>query len=143
MMAGRRAAARRCSPSPGSSQIWHVYVLAFVFGIGSAFDAPARQSFVSEMVGPDDLTNAVGLNSATFNVARILGPALAGLLIGALGGGVAATGWVILINAVSLRRGDLAAAAHGHRAAAHRRAARRGTRACSARASATSAASPR
>ena len=57
------------------------------FGIGSAFDAPARQSFVSEMVGPDDLTNAVGLNSASFNAARIVGPALAGLLIGALGGG--------------------------------------------------------
>ena len=58
----------------GAAQIWHVYVLAFVFGIGSAFDAPARQSFVSEMVGPDDLTNAVGLNSASFNPARILGP---------------------------------------------------------------------
>ena len=71
----------------GVAQIWHVYVLAFVFGIGSAFDAPARQSFVSEMVEPDDLTNAVGLNSAAFNVARIVGPALAGLLIGALGGG--------------------------------------------------------
>ena len=42
-------------------------MLAFVFGIGSAFDAPARQSFVSEMVDPDDLTNAVGLNSAAFN----------------------------------------------------------------------------
>ncbi len=53
------------------------------------------------MVGPDDLTNAVGLNSATFNAARILGPGLAGLMIGALGGGVEATGWVILINAVS------------------------------------------
>ena len=64
-----------------------VYVIAFLFGIGSAFDAPARQSFVSEMVGPDDLTNAVGLNSATFNTARIIGPALAGLMIGALGGG--------------------------------------------------------
>jgi predicted MFS family arabinose efflux permease len=53
------------------------------------------------MVGPDDLTNAVGLNSATFNVARILGPGLAGLMIGALGGGAEATGWVILINAAS------------------------------------------
>ncbi|NYD40684.1 MFS transporter [Nocardioides panaciterrulae] len=85
----------------GVAQTWHVYVLAFVFGIGSAFDAPARQSFVSEMVGPDDLTNAVGLNSATFNVARIAGPGLAGLMIGALGGGARATGWVILINALS------------------------------------------
>ena len=85
----------------GVAQTWQVYVIAFVFGIGSAFDAPARQSFVSEMVGPDDLTNAVGLNSATFNVARIAGPGLAGLMIGALGGGVSATGWVILINAAS------------------------------------------
>jgi MFS family permease len=85
----------------GVAQTWHVFVIAFVFGIGSAFDAPARQSFVSEMVGPDDLTNAVGLNSATFNVARILGPGLAGLMIGALGGGAEATGWVILINAAS------------------------------------------
>jgi predicted MFS family arabinose efflux permease len=53
------------------------------------------------MVGPDDLTNAVGLNSAAFNVARIMGPGLAGLMIGALGGGVEATGWVIAINAAS------------------------------------------
>jgi MFS family permease len=83
------------------AEVWHVYLIAFLFGIGSAFDAPARQSFVSEMVGPDDLTNAVGLNSATFNTARIIGPALAGLMIGALGGGAQATGWVILINALS------------------------------------------
>ncbi|HSK33500.1 MAG TPA: MFS transporter [Propionicimonas sp.] len=85
----------------GTVEVWHVYVLAFTFGVGSAFDAPARQSFVSEMVEPDDLSNAVGLNSASFNAARIAGPALAGLLIGAFGGGVAATGWVILLNAVS------------------------------------------
>ena len=76
-------------------------MLAFVLGTAAAFDAPARQSFVSEIVGPDDLTNAVGLNSASFNAARIVGPALAGLLIAALGGGVVATGWVILVNAVS------------------------------------------
>lgn len=85
----------------GAAQVWQVYVIAFLFGIGSAFDAPARQSFVSELVGPDDLTNAVGLNSATFNAARIMGPGLAGLMIGALGGGASATGWVILINALS------------------------------------------
>ena len=94
-------------------------MLAFVLGIGSAFDAPARQSFVSEIVDPDDLTNAVGLNSASFNAARIVGPALAGLLIAALGGGAAATGWVILINAVSYAAPILAAAAHGHRACSH------------------------
>jgi MFS family permease len=85
----------------GVAQSWHVYVLAFLFGIGSAFDAPARQSFVSEIVGPDDLTNAVGLNSASFNLARMIGPALAGVLIAALGSGVPATGAVILVNAVS------------------------------------------
>ncbi|KQP66302.1 MFS transporter [Nocardioides sp. Leaf285] len=85
----------------GAAQTWHVFVLAFLFGIGSAFDAPARQSFVSEMVGRDDVTNAVSLNSAAFNTARIAGPGLAGLMIGALGGGARATGWVILVNAVS------------------------------------------
>ena len=58
------------------------------------------------MVEPDDLPNAVGLNSASFNLARMIGPALAGLLIASLGSGVAATGWVILLNAAQLRRGD-------------------------------------
>jgi MFS family permease len=85
----------------GAVQLWHVYVLALVLGIASAFDAPARQSFVSELVDGDDLTNAVGLNSASFNAARLVGPAVAGVMIAALGGGVVATGWVILINAVS------------------------------------------
>ncbi len=85
----------------GTVQIWHVYVLALVLGTAAAFDAPARQSFVSEMVEPADLTNAVGLNSASFNAARIVGPAIAGVAIAALGGGVAATGWVILVNGLS------------------------------------------
>jgi MFS family permease len=85
----------------GHAEVWMVYALAFTFGIAAAFDAPTRQSFVSEMVGRDDLTNAVGLNSASFNTARLLGPALAGLLIGLLGGGATASGWVILINGVS------------------------------------------
>ncbi|MEQ6903620.1 MFS transporter [Nocardioides sp. YIM 152588] len=100
----------------GHAQTWHVYALALAFGVGSAFDAPARQAFVSEMVGPDDVTNAVGLNSAAFNTARLIGPALAGLLIGVLGGGMTATGWVILLNALSylaviaqLERMDVAA----------------------------------
>src|SRR5215210_4480239 len=83
------------------AHVWHVYVLAFLFGVGTAFDAPARQSFVIEMVGRDLLPNAVGLNSASFNVGRIIGPAVAGLLIAALGSGVQATGAVILINAAS------------------------------------------
>jgi MFS family permease len=85
----------------GVVEVWQVYILAFTFGVGSAFDAPARQSFVSEMVEPDDLSNAVGLNSASFNAARVAGPALAGLLIGIFGGGVQATGWVILLNGLS------------------------------------------
>ncbi|MBV6727287.1 MFS transporter [Nocardioides daeguensis] len=100
----------------GVAQTWQVYLIAFVFGIGAAFDAPARQAFVSEMVGTDDVANAVSLNSAAFNAARLIGPGLAGLLIGFAGGGMRATGWVILANALSylaviaqLRRMDVAA----------------------------------
>ena len=85
----------------GVAEVWHVYVLALLLGSASAFDAPARQSFVSEIVDPVDLTNAVGLNSASFNAARLVGPGLAGVLIAAFGGGAVATGWVILLNAVS------------------------------------------
>lgn len=85
----------------GAVEAWHVYVLAFVFGVGTAFDAPARQSFVAEIVGREDLSNAVGLNSASFNTARMIGPAVAGLLIAWLGSGAEATGWVILVNAAS------------------------------------------
>jgi MFS family permease len=80
---------------------WQVYVLALLFGVGTAFDAPIRQSFVVEMVGKELLPNAVGLNSASFNLGRIVGPAVAGLLIAALGSGPTATGWVILLNALS------------------------------------------
>jgi MFS family permease len=65
----------------GSIQLWMVYGLAFLTGLANAFDNPARQAFVSEMVGEDDLTNAIGLNSAMFNGARVVGPALAGLAI--------------------------------------------------------------
>ncbi len=61
-----------------------------------AFDAPARQTFVSELVGETDLSNAVALNSTSFNAARIIGPAIAGVLIASVG-----TGWVFLINAAS------------------------------------------
>jgi len=99
----------------GAVEVWHVWVLAFLFGCGTAFDTPARQSFVVEMVGRDNLPNAVGLNSASFNIGRIAGPAAAGLLISALGSGVQATGTVIALNAVSylaviqsLRRMDIA-----------------------------------
>jgi MFS family permease len=66
-------------------QLWHVFVLAFLLGLVNAFDMPTRQAFVSEMVGPDSLLNAVSLNSAQFNVSRILGPGIAGALIWLLG----------------------------------------------------------
>ena len=80
----------------GVAQVWHVYVLVFLFGTAAAFDGPARQSFVSEMVPAGVLPNAVSLNSTTFNAARLVGPALAGVAVAAVG-----TGWVILANAVS------------------------------------------
>ena len=89
----------------GVVEPWMVYTVAFTFGVGAAFDAPARQAFVSEMVDRDDLSNAVGLNSASFNLARVVGPALSGFLIAALGSGVRATGLVILVNAVSYLAG--------------------------------------
>lgn len=85
----------------GIVQLWQVFALAFIFGIGTAFDTPARQSFVIEMVGKEDVANAVGLNSASFNIGRMIGPAIAGLMIAALGSGVSATGWVIIINGLS------------------------------------------
>jgi MFS family permease len=80
----------------GIVEAWHVYALAFLFGVGTAFDAPTRQSFVVEMVGKEELSNAVGLNSASFNAARLIGPGLAGLLIHWIG-----TGPVIIINGLS------------------------------------------
>lgn len=85
----------------GVVETWMVFTLAFCFGLGAAFDAPARQSFVSEMVDPDTLTNAVSLNSASFNLARVIGPALAGALIALLGSGIGATGVVIALNGAS------------------------------------------
>ncbi len=80
----------------GLVQLWQVYVFAFLLGCVSAFDAPARQTFVSELVVEADLSNAVALNSTSFNAARMIGPAIAGVLIAAVG-----TGWVFLINAAS------------------------------------------
>ncbi|MFD1045550.1 MFS transporter, partial [Kibdelosporangium lantanae] len=80
----------------GWVQIWQVYVLCLVFGCFVAFETPTRQSFVSEMVGSTQLTNAVALNSTSFNLARIVGPAIAGLMITWVG-----TGPVFWINAVS------------------------------------------
>jgi MFS family permease len=69
----------------GAVRLWMVYGLALLLGVATAFDMPARQSFVGEMVGPDRVANAVGLNSASFNTARVVGPAAAGLLIAVVG----------------------------------------------------------
>lgn len=69
----------------GAIKIWQIAVLAVLEGITDAFDIPARQSFVVEMVGKDDLMNAIALNSSLFNGARVFGPALAGVLIGIVG----------------------------------------------------------
>jgi MFS family permease len=80
----------------GLVQLWQVYVFAGLLGCVTAFDSPARQTFVSDLVGEDDLSNAVGLNSTSFNAARMIGPAVAGLLIASVG-----TGWVFLINGLS------------------------------------------
>jgi MFS family permease len=77
-------------------QLWHVYIFAFLLGCAAAFDAPARQTFVSELVHETHISNAVALNSTSFNAARMIGPALAGVLIAGIG-----TGWVFLLNAVS------------------------------------------
>ena len=80
----------------GFARLWHVYLFAFLLGCVSAFDSAARQTFVAELVGEQDLSNAVGLNSTSFNAARMIGPAVAGVLIAAVG-----SGWVFLINSAS------------------------------------------
>jgi len=77
-------------------ELWHVYVLAFALGLSNAFEQPARQAFVIEMVGRDDLMNAVALNSGMFNSARLIGPAIGGLVIAAFG-----VEWAFALNAVS------------------------------------------
>lgn len=80
----------------GTAQLWQAYVAALCLGLASAIDGPARQAFVSEMVGQKHIANAVALNSASFNTARLTGPAIAGLLIAWIG-----TGPVFLVNAAS------------------------------------------
>ncbi|MEU5540371.1 MFS transporter [Streptomyces sp. NPDC020362] len=80
----------------GHVQVWHVYLAAFAVGLATVIDNPARQSFVSEMVGPEQLQNAVSLNSANFQSARLVGPAVAGLMITGVG-----TGWAFLFNGLS------------------------------------------
>ena len=80
----------------GHVQLWHVYVFAGLLGVVTAFDNPVRQTFVAEMVPPDKLSNAVGLNSASFNAARLVGPGLAGLLIAVVG-----SGWIFVVNGIT------------------------------------------
>jgi MFS family permease len=80
----------------GWVQLWEVYLFALMLGCVSAFDSPARQTFVGQLVGETDLSNAVALNSTSFNAARMIGPAVAGVLIGTIG-----TGWVFMLNGLS------------------------------------------
>jgi MFS family permease len=80
----------------GAVRVWHVFVLASCLGVVNAFDIPARQAFLVEMVGRDDLMNAIALNSSMVNGARVVGPAVAGLIVAAVG-----EGWCFLINSVS------------------------------------------
>jgi MFS family permease len=80
----------------GKVQIWHVLVLATAMGVINAFDMPGRQSLLVQMTGKDDLLNAISLNSAIFNAARVIGPAVAGLAVAAAGEGIC-----FLINALS------------------------------------------
>jgi len=79
-----------------SVQIWHIFVIAAGLGIVNAFDIPTRQAFVTDMVGKEDLINAIALNSSIFNGARIAGPAIAGILVASVG-----EAWCFLINAIS------------------------------------------
>jgi MFS family permease len=100
--------------------LWHVYVFALLLGCVAAFDAPARQTFVANLVDEPDIPNAVALNSTSFHVARTIGPAAAGILITSIG-----SGWVFLLNTATfagvlvslalLRPGKLHAGAAAHR----------------------------
>jgi MFS family permease len=81
----------------GHAEVWHVYAMALLLGTVSCFEVPTRQAFVVEMVGRDDLSNAIALNSSIFNLARVVGPALAGVLIYVFAG----TGPIFLLNALS------------------------------------------
>ncbi len=80
----------------GKIQVWQIFVLASLLGVVNAFDIPGRQSFLVDMVGRDDLMNAIALNSSMFNGARVIGPAIAGILVARIG-----EGWCFFANAVS------------------------------------------
>lgn len=91
-----QAAALAALTLAGVVEVWHVVALALVFGVSNAFDIPARQAFYIQLVGKEDLINAISLNSATFNAARVAGPALGGLVVARLG-----EGSCFALNAVS------------------------------------------
>jgi MFS family permease len=107
----------------GVVRLWQVYVFAFLSGSAAALDAPVRQTFVAEMVGDEDLPNAVALNSTSFNAAQMVGPAVAGVLIAHIG-----IGWGFVLNGISFgavlvsmgffRLGELRTSARAHRTAA-------------------------
>ena len=80
----------------GVVQVWHIVAMAAMLGLINAFDAPARQAFIVELVSREDLTNAIAMNSIMFNGARVIGPAIGGLILAALG-----AGWCFLINGLS------------------------------------------
>jgi MFS family permease len=80
----------------GRVQVWHVFVLAALLGVVNAFDIPGRQSFLIDMVGKEDLMNAIALNSSMFNGARVVGPAVAGILVARIG-----EGWCFAANSIS------------------------------------------
>jgi MFS family permease len=80
----------------GKVEVWHIFVLAALLGLVNAFDIPGRQSFLVDMVGRDDLMNAIALNSSMFNGARVIGPAIAGILVAKIG-----EGWCFFANGVS------------------------------------------
>src|SRR5438876_3797430 len=80
----------------GKVQVWHIFVLASTLGVVNAFDIPGRQAFLVDMVGKEDLMNAIALNSSMFNGARIIGPAIAGVLVAKIG-----EGWCFFVNGVS------------------------------------------
>ncbi len=93
-------------------KIWHVMFFAFMLGMGNAIDAPVRQSFNVEVVGKQDLPNAVGLNSTNFNIGRLIGPGLSGLLIAAFGTGVSflfngISYLIVIIALVNMRESEL------------------------------------
>ncbi|HEV7564634.1 MAG TPA: MFS transporter, partial [Microbacteriaceae bacterium] len=80
----------------GAAQVWHLWVISFVLGLVTVIDNPARQVFVNELVGPRYLRNAISLNSSVFQLGGLIGPAVGGILITAVG-----AGWAFAINALA------------------------------------------